>query len=202
MLRVAMSSTKNMLDFGLNFLSKTCLWGMTKLFLFDVLFLYQFWIKFGSILTALDTQNPSKMRGHPWLDRLLTLTEWLFHKNFQEFLNIGLWPSLNHCSKIDFWLILEPPRRLQDLSKAAQDASRRLQNDVKTLPRRLKTPLDTSKTGSDPVHFWQETFLSWQRTMNRSESTKYSSQFTIYSFIFTNHNLQVRVSSSAFTVHC
>ena len=109
--------------------------------------------------------------------------------------------SIEYPSKTDFWWILDLPRPPQDLSKAAQDASRRLQIDVKTLPRRLKTPLDTSKTGSHAIHFWQETFLSWQRTMNRSESTKYSSEFTIYSFIFTIHNLQVRVSSSAFTVH-
>ena len=107
---------------------------------------------------------------------------------------------IEYPSKTDFWSILEPPRRVQDVSKAAQDASRRLQNCVKTLPRRLKMPLDISKTGSDAVHFWQETFLSLQRTMNRSESTQCSSQFTIYSFIFTIRNLQVSVSSSAFTV--
>ena len=134
--------------------------------------------------------------GHPkstwfWLHSLIRWTAILAKMEL----------PIEYPSKTDFWWILEPPRRLQDLSKAAQDASRRLQNDVKTLPRRLRTPLDTSKTGSDAVHFWQETFLSWQRTMNRSESTKYSSQFTIYSFIFTIHNLQVRVSSSAFTVH-
>ena len=127
MLRVAMSSTKNVFDFGLDFLSKTCLWGMIKLSLFDVVFLYQFWIKFASILTALDTQNPSKMRGHPWLDRLLTLTEWLFHKKIQEFLNISPWPSLNHCSKIDFWLILDPPRRLQGVSRRLKMAPKRHQ---------------------------------------------------------------------------
>ena len=73
MLRVAMSSTKNVLDFGLIFLSKTCLWGLIKLSLFDVMFLYQFSIKFGSILTALDTQNPSKVRGDPWSDGLQSL---------------------------------------------------------------------------------------------------------------------------------
>ena len=114
-----------------------------------------------------------------------------------------------YCSKSDFWPILEPPRRLQDLSKAAQDASRWLQNDVKTLPRRLKTPLDTSKTGFNAVHFWQDTFLSWQRTMNGSESTNESSQITIYSFIFLIvhsfgfilHSSQFIVSSSAFTAH-
>ena len=61
MLRVDMTSTKNVLDFGLNFLSKTCLRGLIKLSLFDVMFLYQFWIKFDSILTALDTQSPSNI---------------------------------------------------------------------------------------------------------------------------------------------
>ena len=65
MLRVAMSSTKNVRDFSLNFLSKTCLRGLRKLSLFDVMFLHQFWIKFGSILTALDTQSPSKMECNP-----------------------------------------------------------------------------------------------------------------------------------------
>ena len=53
MLRVAMSSTKNVLEFGLNFLSKTCLRGLIKLSLFDVMFLYKFldqnWRHFDSI---------------------------------------------------------------------------------------------------------------------------------------------------------
>ena len=142
MLRVAMSSTKNVLDFGLNFLSKTCLWGMVKLSLFYVEFLYQFWIKFASILTALDTQNPSKNRGHPGHDGVQCLTNWFFLKNCQEFLNIDPWPSLNQSSKTDFWLILEPPRRLQGASKTAQDGSRRFQDGSRrlwTLSRRVPT---------------------------------------------------------------
>ena len=149
-----------------------------------------FCFNFGSLLAPF---------WQPWTPKILT--RWTPNLTKMEY---GHWEIVfptRYCSKSDFWLILEPPRRLQDLSKAAQDASRWFQNDVKTLPRRLKTPLDTSKTGFNAVHFWQDTFLSWQRTMNRSESTKYSSQFTIYSFIFTIHNLQVRVSSSAFTVH-
>ena len=73
MLRVAMSSTKNVLDFGLNFLSKTCLWGMVKLSLFDVEFLYQFWIKFASILTALDTKNRHDFDYTLWSDGVQSL---------------------------------------------------------------------------------------------------------------------------------
>ena len=127
MLRVAMSSIKNVLDFGLNFLSKTCLWGMVKLSLFEVEFLYQFWIKFASILTASDTQNPSKMTGYPWLDVLQSSANWFFLKNCQEFLNIDPWPSLNQRFKIDFWLILEPPRRLQGVSRRLKMAPKRRQ---------------------------------------------------------------------------
>ena len=81
MLRLAFSFIKHMLDFGLNFPSKTCLWGMVKLSLFDVMFLYHFWIKFISILTTLDTQNRSKMVGHPWSDGVQSLTNCFFPKD-------------------------------------------------------------------------------------------------------------------------
>ena len=78
MLRVAMLSTKNVLDFGLSFLSKTCLWGMVKLSLFEVEFLYQFWIKFASILTASDTPNRLDFDSTHWSDGLQSWQKWHF----------------------------------------------------------------------------------------------------------------------------
>ena len=127
MLRVAMLSTKNVLDFGLNFLSKTCLWGLIKLSLFDVMFLFQFWLKFGSILTALDTQNPLTR----WTPILTKMTL-----------------PIEYPSKNDFWSTLEAPRRLQDASKASQDASRWLQNVARSLDRSLDRSVARSVTRS------------------------------------------------------
>ena len=127
MLRVAMSSTKNVLDFGLNFLSKTCLWGLIKMSLFGVLFLYQFWIKFGCILTALTPKIHQK-----WGVTLDTMDYGHWPKGFSlKILRNSCYrplaiiePMLQSRFLIDFW-------SLQDVSKASEDASRWLQNVTK-----------------------------------------------------------------------
>ena len=118
MLRVAMSSTKNVLDFGLNFVSKTCLWGLTKLSLFDVMFLFQFWLKFDSILTALDTQNPDSMDSNPCKNGLLTLAESFFLHDIAPNPIFGRFWSLQDVSKTS-------PRRLKTPQDGSKTMSRR-----------------------------------------------------------------------------
>ena len=128
-----MSSTKNVLDFGLTFLSKTCLWGLIKMSLFGVLFLYQFRIKFGCILTALTPKIHQK-----WGVTLDTMENGHWPKGFSlKILRNSWYRPL---------AIIEP--MLQDRFLIDFEAS-------KTSPRRLKTPQDGSKTwpSANSSHF-------------------------------------------------
>ena len=106
LLRVAMSSTKNVLGFGLNFLPKTCLWGLIKMSLFGVIFLYQFWIKIASIW--------------PWTPKI--------HKN----VSLPLTQGTRYRPKTDFycfWILQDAsnasPRRLKTPPDGSKTVSRR-----------------------------------------------------------------------------
>ena len=179
MLRVAMSFTKNVLDFGLKFLSKTCLWGMIKLSLFHVVFLYQLWIKICLHVDSLGHPKSFKNERSPLTRRSAILDKLAF--------------TIEYPSRTDFWLIWKPPKRLQDGFKAAQDASRRLQNGVKTLPRRLKTPLR---------HFQDGLRSSPLLAKKVSQFTTHNEQIRVHKLQFTDHHLQFHIlDRSQFWTH-
>ena len=160
MLRVAMSFTKNVLDVGLNFLLKTCLWGIIKLSLFDVVFLYQFCIKFSSILTALDTQNLSKKECTPW----------------QNCLSYRI--SLQDQFLIDFGDSKASPRRLKTPQDGSKTVSRRFQDGSRrlwTLPRRLPT-LSQQQQSTASKDAWA---LDLGPTKN-NKNTTFKATWTVY----------------------
>ena len=138
MLHCAMSSIKNVLDFGLNFVSKTCLWGLIKLFLFDVMFLCKFWLKFGSILTALDTPNRLDFDSSHWSDGVQTLNQSSFSYDIAPNPIFGWFWRLQDVSRTS-------PRRLKTRRDGSKTVLRRFQDGSKrlwTFPRQVaRNPL-------------------------------------------------------------
>ena len=192
-----MSSTKNVLDFGLNFVSKTCLWGLTKLSLFDVMFLFQFWLKFGSILTALDTQNPDSMDSKPDKNGLRTLTESFFLHDIAPNPIFGWFWSLQDVSKTSPRRLKTPQDGSKTMSRRFQDGSRRLW----TLPRRASTQSTFGK-----IHFSvdnaQWTDQSPQSIAHSSPFTVSYSHFIICKSEFLVQHLQFTVDHSHVTLLC
>jgi len=147
MLCFTLSSIQNWLDFSFKIVSKTTLQWATKASWFRASFFFlRFWINFGFILEASETKNRHDFDSSHWSDGLLTLTQGFFLK-FLGILDIGPWPSLNQCSKIDFWSILKPPRRLQGVWRR-----------LKMAPKRDQAPT---------VHTSHCIVLSSQQTRNR-----------------------------------